>query len=178
MTDDSGYSFAGMMLVATVQLRASLFEKAVILVCHHNEKGTMGLVVNQPLAKDAAKRLFPELSLKHTIYFGGPVDISKGFLLHSGEKTYEESSLSVTDKLWLSSTAGILEDIHEGEGPEHVFIALGLAGWEPGQLEQEIKDNSWLTLPANHEIIFEHHHGDKWLLTYQKLGVDPYLVAL
>jgi len=143
------------------QLRGSSFEQTLTYICEHSEEGAMGLVINRPLGLSFAQileHLEIEVDPLHDgerpIYAGGPVQVERGFILHTPLKQTWGSSYAINEQLHLTTSTDILLAIAEGRGPEHYLITLGYAGWGAGQLEQEIMDNSWLSCPADLDILF------------------------
>lgn len=171
-------------LVAMPGMRDQRFLRAVIYLCAHNEEGAMGLIVNQPqqlafpdiliqlgvLDHDQAIRL-PRAARDLPVHNGGPVDRSRGFVLHSGDMVVE-SSMPVTPGICLTATIDILRAISLGHGPRHALMALGYAGWGAGQLEMEIGRNGWLTCPATPELLFEGDNERKYDGVLAALGID------
>ena len=163
-------------LIAMPTLRDSWFANTVIYIWRHNPEGALGLVVNIP-TRMQLDEVFEQLgveSLKNDsaaqiVLSGGPVEKEKGFVLHDAPPRWP-SSLPITDKLTVTTSRDILADIARGEGPEHFLLTLGCAGWGPGQLEQEIRDNAWFTCPAKSEIIFSPEHARKPEMAAATLG--------
>jgi len=148
-------------LIAMPSLDSDSFAHTVTYICEHNEEGAMGLVINRPTELHL-KEILGELGLKATdtpmdsqaIFAGGPVQPQMGFILHQDARTWD-STLRVSDDIHLTTSKDILKSIADGEGPGDCLIALGYSGWSPGQLEQELANNCWLTAPARSEIIFK-----------------------
>lgn len=175
----SGY-LEGSLLVATGQVNGSIFDKSVIYICIHNVQGAMGVIVNQKVENVQFSDLFNHLKIDAPvganpslpIHFGGPVDATHGFVLHSGE--YENGQQLIQHSAYsLTSNAAILKDIAKGSGPRERMLVLGYAGWEAGQIEREIESGSWLTVPATPELIFDADNDSKWLRATSSLGFDP-----
>lgn len=169
----------GHLLLATTKLDGSFFAKSVIYVCAHSKEGAMGIVINQPIETIQFHELLEQLNLKPgfnvpepVVHLGGPVDTSRGFVLHSTDVTRTDT-LKIDDHLGITGTTDILRQIAEGKGPSKSLLALGYAGWGPGQLEQELQENSWLTVSADDSLIFDHDLNRKWEKALKKLGVDP-----
>lgn len=154
------YSLKMHYLVAMPQLRGSYFERAVILLLEHDHNGAMGIVLNKPATIDKTE-LFKQLKLKLPsepdidIILGGPVATDRGLVLHNGSKNCWQQSLVLSDKLQLTTSADVLEAISNNTGPAKALFALGYSGWDAGQLEQELIENSWLTLPADDSTLFK-----------------------
>ncbi len=166
-------------LIAMPDLEESLFDQAVVLIVDHNDKGAMGLIINLP-GTTTRKGLFEKLKLPtetinrpdEPIILGGPVATERGFVLHDGQQEWE-NTLTVSDDLKLTTSTDILDSIARGEGPENWLFTLGYSGWEAGQLEDEIRQNAWLTSPSDHRMIFEQPLDKRWQLALKQLGVQP-----
>ncbi|HEX3366813.1 YqgE/AlgH family protein [Phenylobacterium sp.] len=172
--------FSGQLLIAMPGISDPRFERALILICAHDEEHAMGLAVNNPVEGLTVPDLLDKLDIKGTIQLppdlvlmGGPVERERGFVLHSTD--YEgEASLDVGPGVALTATREVLEAMASHNGaPSKSLLALGYAGWGAGQLEDEIKANVWLTCDADDELIFGHDFGGKWTRALGKLGVDP-----
>jgi putative transcriptional regulator len=183
--EDKGYrgSLKGQFLMAMPGLVDPNFHQTVTCMCEHNSQGAMGLVVNRVQNGLTAKDIFEELKIKHApgaekipIYTGGPVHMAEIFILH-GPPFEWEASLKITQNLALSNTRDIIESIASGKGPPSFIIVLGCAGWGPGQLEAEIKQNAWLTVPVFEENIFEMPVENRWEEAVRKMGIDPALLS-
>ena len=156
-------------LIAMPQMLDSYFSNTVTYLWKHDHEGALGVIINKPLRATVAE-LFDELGIvcsidkgpfqEQQVLTGGPVERDKGFIIHDGGDGWE-SSVSVTAKISICTSRTILQDIAAGNGPENYAIALGCAGWEAGQLEQEIGANAWLTVPADTDLIFSRDHANK-----------------
>lgn len=161
------------------------FEKSVVYICAHSPDGAMGLIVN----KQAPGLEFPDMMAQLDIplgtagqdirvHFGGPVEGGRGFVLHSRDYHSEAAStLEIDPQFGLTATMEILRDMAAGKGPARRLVALGYAGWGPGQLEDEISDNGWLTAEADPDLVFGLADGDKWTAALGTLGIDPILLS-
>lgn len=176
----------GKLLIAMPGMRDPRFEHSVILICAHSEEGAMGLVVNRPLPEIGFSDLLAQLgidagadSLDIPVRFGGPVEPGRGFVLHhvARDMQTDENRLRIADDLAMSTTRDILEDYARGHGPQPAVLALGYAGWGPGQLDSEIRDNGWLTSERGNEIIFGADDAGKWRAALKSLGIDPLLLS-
>jgi putative transcriptional regulator len=172
------HSLASQFLIAMPQLQDHRFERAVIYLCAHNEEGAMGLVVNKLIGSLTLPELLQQLKIPAEgligaprVHFGGPVESGRGFVLHSADYL-EDGSLVVGNELALTATLDILRAIGRGEGPRQSLLALGYAGWGPGQLDGELQRNSWLHVPADEELVFGKELDKKWQRALAKLGVD------
>ena len=181
---DVNTSLRSQILIAMPTLNDPNFTKAIILICEHStHEGAMGIILNQPTSldiNDLLKQSVPEskneLANSISIYSGGPVDTDRGFILHD-TKLDDESSLQISQNLFLSSSQEILQTIAEGGGPNNRVIVLGYAGWAPGQLESEISANSWLTINYQHKLVFSTPAEQQWWTAGSLLGIDLNLLA-
>ena len=173
-------TLAGHLLVAMPQMQDHRFARTVIYLCTHSDEGAMGLVVNKladnpvVLLSELMKKLkisTDGLKFDSQVRFGGPVEPGRGFVLHSADYT-EEGTLVVDGRVALTSTLDILRAIGRGAGPEKCILALGFAGWGPGQLEAEIQANGWLHSTADDGLIFDPNPKGKWRRALAKIGVD------
>ena len=159
------------------------FERAVICMCEHNEEGAMGIVVNQPSFDIEFSELMEQLEIdlptQHEdipVFTGGPVEPNRGFVLHSADFT-QESTLVVSEIVALTATVEILRAMAMGTGPNNSLLALGYAGWGPGQLESEIQQNAWLHTEIDTDLLFSTEADIKWPLAMAKLGVDVSMLS-
>lgn len=185
----------GQLLIAMPTMTDPRFARSVIYMCAHSEEGAMGLIINQTASNisfpDLLDRLeiFPDTSdedfenvelLNIPIHVGGPVETGRGFVLHTSDYFVEDTTLKIGNEICLTATIEILKAIASGEGPRNSILALGYAGWSPGQLESEIQSNGWLNCPATTDIVFADadEETDKYNQALAVLGVDPsHLVA-
>lgn len=179
-TPDDTRHLDGRLLIAMPSMGDTRFERSVIFMCAHSEEGAMGLIVNKPSPELEFAELLEQLDMKLgdqaksiQIHVGGPVEHGRGFVLHSPEYGNDESTLQVDDDFGMTATLDILEDISNGEGPENCLLALGYAGWGPGQLEGEIQANGWLTCDATHDLVFSQGDSDKWQAALASIGISP-----
>lgn len=167
----------GELLVAMPNLGDSRFARTVIFICTHSDDGAMGLVINRLMPKLTFAELLTQLKVREPsarevpIHFGGPVESARGFVLHTADYVRDES-LIMQDNLALTATVEILREIAAGNGPRHNILALGYAGWGPGQLEAEVHDNAWLNVAADEGLLFDPGVNDKWERAMRKIGVD------
>jgi putative transcriptional regulator len=154
------------------------FAQTVTLVCEHGEQGALGIVINRPLTMDLGD-VFAQLGLdasqsrvtsQHVLH-GGPVQNDRGFVLHSPGPSWE-STLPVSERLHVTTSRDILDALASGGGPEHAVIALGYAGWEAGQLEDEVARNAWLTVPVDEALLFEVPAEERWQAAGRLLGIN------
>lgn len=164
-------------LLAMPQLNDPWFGGGLCYICEHNEQGAMGIVVNKPHNMVLAD-VFNELKISAAyrkqlpVYNGGPVSQEQGFILYRADAPAAGASLPVADNIYLSTSREILEELARGTGPVDVMVCLGYAGWEPGQLEKEIIENSWLTVPADGDIMFHLTPAEKLQAAARLLGID------
>ena len=181
----------GQMLIATPGMQDERFSRSLIYMCAHSSEGAMGIVVNQP----APHISFPDLLVKLdvipkaekiqlppgaggvTVLKGGPVETGRGFVLHSSDFFIQDATLRIDDEICLTATIDILKAIADGSGPKHAILALGYAGWSPGQLENELQQNGWLHCSADPELIFGTDVGAKYDRAMQKLGIRPGMLS-
>ena len=173
-------SLTGQLLVAMPQMQDPRFARSVVYLCAHSgEAGAMGLVVNKTIDTLTIDELYTHLKIEQTrranrpqpVHFGGPVDPGRGFVLHSPDYR-EDGTLGIGDEFAMTATLDILRAMGKGEGPQRCLLALGYAGWAPGQLDAEIQANGWLLVPADDAIIFDPDHDQKWQRGLAKLGVE------
>ncbi len=173
----------GQLLIAMPTMRDPRFARSVICVCAHNAEGAMGLVVNRLVGSVTFPDLLEQLGIDTVattqeirVHFGGPVESGRGFVLHSGEY-HHASTLQVAERIALTATIDILQDIAKGCGPQRSLLALGYAGWGAGQLDAEIQSNGWLNVAADDQLVFDENLDSKWERAIAKLGVDPALLS-
>lgn len=165
-------------LIAMPAMTDPYFVKSLTYVCEHNEQGALGLVVNRPISLTMAE-LFAQIKLPLNsselegmpIHFGGPVQTDRGFVLHELVGQWQ-STLNINSKVGLTTSKDILEAVGEGKGPQNLLVTLGYAGWSQGQLEHEISQNAWLTVPANEHILFELPAEERLAAAMALLGID------
>lgn len=174
----------GKLLVAMPGMGDTRFEKSVIFMCAHSDEGAMGLIVNKPSFELSFEELLKQLSIEPgegitapKVHFGGPVELGRGFVLHSADYRDAETTLRVDDAFGMTATLDVLEDLAHGNGPAQALLALGYAGWAPGQLEQEIAQNGWLTCDSSADIVFDEDNDRKWSSALKSLGIDPLLLS-
>jgi putative transcriptional regulator len=165
-------------LIAMPNMADPYFSKTLTFVCEHNDQGALGIVVNRPIDM-TVQALFERLSLSlrageladAPIYFGGPVQTDRGFVLHAPAGNWQ-STLRVRDAIGLTTSKDILEAVGRGEGPAKMLVSLGYAGWSAGQLEHEISQNAWLTVEAKDAIIFDLPAEERLAAAMELLGLD------
>ena len=183
MTDET-VTFAGKLLIAMPDMGDERFAHSVIYMCAHDAEGGMGLIVNKPQHEIGFSHLLSQLDIETgpnvrdiRVHFGGPVDLGRGFVLHSSDYKVESGTLQVDDHVGMTATMEVLEDLAQGKGPDMSMLALGYAGWGPGQLEREIASNGWLVCDARDDIIFGRANEHKWTGALKTMGIDPLLLS-
>lgn len=155
------------------------FNSTVTLICEHNSDGALGIVINRPMKMNLGglfQQLAPDEKVDRKaavtpVMLGGPVARERGFVLHNPAESFD-SSVSVSDELQLTLSRDILDAMAVGQGPDKTLVALGYAGWQPGQLEAEMLHNTWLTVPATNEIIFDVPFSERWTSAAASMGVN------
>ncbi len=176
--------FTNHFLIAMPKMADATFSGTVIYLCDHSERGALGLVINRPTDLDL-KTLFKRLDLKLEleplsqvpVYFGGPVQTERGFVLHEPTDEQYLSSMSVPGGLAMTTSKDVLEGVAQGKGPSKFLLTLGHAGWGAGQLEEEIASNGWLTVPAEASIIFDVPVEQRFSAALGLLGVSPAMLS-
>jgi len=176
-------SLANHLLIAMPSLADGHFVQTVALVCEHSDRGALGIVLNKPLGMKlgdvmAQMKLEPrDIRIgEQPVLRGGPVHTDRGFVLHRPGGSWD-STHKISDNVQVTTSRDVLAAIARGEGPQDAFVALGYAGWEAGQLEREILDNAWLSLPVDERLIFDLPFEDRWQAAWQVLGVDSSRVS-
>lgn len=174
----------GSILIAMPGLGDPRFEKSVILICAYGPDGAMGLILNKPSQDLDFPELLEHLSIPYgpqgrdiRVHFGGPVERGRGFVLHSNEYCAAIGTMAVEGGLAMTATLDILQDLAQGGGPRQALLALGYAGWGPGQLEGEIARNDWLTATPPEGLVFNPDDGGKWSMALRAMGIDPLLLS-
>jgi putative transcriptional regulator len=187
---DQGY-LDGQLLIAMPVMGDPRFERSVIYMCAHSSEGAMGIMVNRPagsidfpellvqldIIKEGDEIKLPETAESMKVLKGGPVDTGRGFVLHSSDFYIENATLRIDDGICLTATVDILKAIAKGSGPKHAILALGYAGWAPGQLENEIQGNGWLHCDADQDLIFGGDVEEKYARALRKIGIDPGMLS-
>jgi putative transcriptional regulator len=170
---------SGQLLIAMPSMSDSRFERTVIFICSHSEDGAMGLVINRLYGALNFSTLLQQLDVTLApeapdvdVHFGGPVETSRGFVLHSAEYKREGTG-QVTKDISLTATVDILKEMATGAGPRHSLLALGYAAWAGGQLENELQHNGWLVVPSDTALVFDNGLETKWDRAVTKLGITP-----
>lgn len=184
--EGSDIKLEGQLLIAMPTMTDRRFQRSVIYMCAHSSEGAMGLIINQRANHITAPDLLERLGISSRdpddeinseilslpIQVGGPVETGRGFVLHSSDYFSEDSTLSIEEDVCLTATIDILKAIAQGQGPARALLALGYAGWSPGQLETEIQANGWLHCPADPDLIFDEDLENKYSRALAKIGID------
>jgi putative transcriptional regulator len=171
-------SLSNQLLIAMPGMADPNFNSTVTLVCEHNANGALGIIINRPMSMNLGG-LFEQLDLndadttiaEYPLLDGGPVARDKGFVLHDPGKTFD-SSVTVSPEIQLTLSRDVLDAMAAGNGPDRSLVALGYAGWDSGQLEQEMLDNTWLTVPSTPEILFDVPFSERWSVAAKTIGID------
>jgi putative transcriptional regulator len=179
-------NLANHFLIAMPAMQDPVFGGTVVYVCEHNENGVLGVVINKPTDM-TMQVLFERIDLKlqggldqpivdEPIMFGGPVQDDRGFVLHTPGARYS-SSLTVTEEVAFTTSIDVLEAVAAGQGPQRMLVSIGYSGWSPGQLEDEISRNGWLTVGADARILFDMPIEDRYVAAMKLLGIDPLMLT-
>ena len=175
---------AGKLLIAMPDMSDPRFARTVIFMCAHSAEGGMGLVINKPNRSLGFAALLGQLDITAradvsgpAIHMGGPVEQQRGFVLHSADYGLEHGTLVVDDSFRMTATLQVIEDIAAGKGPRQALMALGYAGWGPGQLEYELSQNGWLTCDPSPELVFDTADDRKWAAALHLLGIEPLMLS-
>jgi putative transcriptional regulator len=183
----STFNLANHFLIAMPAMQDPVFGGAVVYICEHNDNGVLGVVINKPTDM-TMEILFDRIDLKlseglrttvvnEPIMFGGPVQDDRGFVLHTPGAPYS-SSLTVTDEVAFTTSIDVLEAVAAGDGPQRMLVSIGYSGWSPGQLEEEIGRNGWLTVGADAHVLFDLPVEERYNAAIKLLGIDPMMLAL
>jgi len=176
---ETEHSLAGHLLVAMPAMADPNFAGTVTYICEHTEAGALGLTINRPLDVDIGT-VFDQLDLESNsanileqrVLRGGPVQTERGFILHESALDWE-STTKVGPSIFVTTSQDILSDVAAGKGPDRLLMALGYSGWGAGQLDEEIRQNAWLTVPASSKIVFETPFEQRWKVAACSIGIDP-----
>lgn len=183
--DGSGEGFlAGQVLIAMPTMPDRRFKRSLVYLCSHSGEGAMGLMINREADGVRMADLFAKLSIPlpeeigiEPIRVGGPVETGRGFVLHSDDYHADDASLRIEDGVSMTATLEVLHAIARGEGPKDRFVALGYAGWGPGQLELELREHGWLACEADADLLFGDAQDEKWEQALSKLGISAALLS-
>ncbi|WP_213990665.1 YqgE/AlgH family protein [Sodalis sp. dw_96] len=174
-------------LIAMPSLQDPLFKRSVIYVCEHNDEGAMGLIINKPVEQFTVESVLlklkitptdrdPAIRLDKPVFAGGPLADDRGFILHTPCEGFG-SSISISEETMITTSKDVLETLGTAQQPQDVLVALGYSGWEKGQLEEEVLENAWLTIPADSDILFRTPIASRWREAARKLGIDIHNIA-
>ena len=174
----SDFNLTHHFLIAMPAMQEGFFAGTLTYICEHNENGALGVVVNRPISLTLAE-MFDQINIplhdarleKMPVHLGGPVQTERGFVLHDTRQEWQ-STLRINDSLSLTTSRDILHALGQGQGPDNILVTLGYAGWDQGQLEHEINENTWLTVPASEFILFELPPEERLAAAMALLGVD------
>ena len=183
-SDIATRNLTGHLLIAMPGMADPRFDLSVVFICDHSDEGAMGLIVNKPTPDIDMSALLSQLSIENPagldgtkVRYGGPVEMGRGFVLHSPDYTSVVTTLDVTPDLKMTATLDVLEDLGQGQGPERWLMMLGYAGWGPGQIEGELQDNAWLVCDANIAEIFTSQSDDLYEKCVAAMGIDLALLS-
>ena len=182
--DTTDPNLCGKLLIAMPDMADPRFAGSVVYLCAHSREGAMGLIVNKPTPEIRFRDLLEQLGIPVgdavrdiRVHFGGPVEPARGFVLHSADFSTGDATLGVDEDVAMTASRDVLEALAGGDGPSSSILALGYAGWAPGQLEAEIAQNGWLVGPARSDILFGRASEHKWTAALKLLGIDPLLLS-
>jgi len=188
MTDSNDMKLTNRLLIATPEMGDPRFKDAVIYICSHDRSGAMGIIINKHMVKSGGalqlSDMLSNIGIKGDVQVadtpvleGGPVDVDRGFVLHSADYFKTETSLMLSNTLSLTSTKDVLEALVKDEAPEKAMLAVGYSGWGAGQIERELQDNAWIVADADEAIIFDTDLDGKWVKALASLGIKPELLS-
>lgn len=173
-------NYSGKFLIATPAMEDPRFSRAVIYVCNHDADGAMGLTINKTKGALSLSKMLGQIGIDGTVKVadspvlnGGPVDMNRGFVLHSPDYSHDDNSLKLSDTLMLTSTKDVLKALVADNAPTKAVMAVGYSGWSAGQLEQELAINAWLVVDADDALIFDTDMSGKWVRALAHLGIAP-----
>lgn len=183
-SDNKMNSFQNYLLIAMPSMDDPYFSRSVTYICEHNEQGAMGLVINQPagmslkelINQTDKEAIVDDEKAENIVLAGGPVSQDRGFILHTTQPGWS-ASLALTSQIMVTTSKDILSSLGNSEAPEKSIVTLGYAGWSAGQLEEEIRANSWLMVEADTELLFDTPIHKKWEAAVHKLGIDTWQIA-
>lgn len=174
----------GQILIAMPSMRDPRFQRSLVYLCAHSQEGAMGLIVNREAEGLTLEKLFEKLGIPasaeiaaHPVHYGGPVEPGRGFVLHSADYSSPDATVAVDEQTAMTATLEVLHAMSAGRGPKDAIVALGYAGWAPGQLEDELRHNGWLTCEADRELLFGEDQDAKWDKALAKLGISASLLV-
>jgi|TARA_B100001079_G_scaffold101420_1_gene87104 putative transcriptional regulator len=169
-------SFSNHFIISMPHMNDPIFSKSLIYICEHDDDGAMGLIINKPMISENASDIIQQTGLTQIeplpdIYFGGPVNLEMGLILHDANYNIE-GTLTISKSVALTSNKQIVLDLKNGGGPDEFRFSFGYAGWGKGQIEREIENGDWLLMPADDDFIFSIPNTDKWKKAASKFGID------
>jgi putative transcriptional regulator len=169
-------SFSNHFIISMPHMNDPIFSKSLIYICEHDDDGAMGLIINKPMISENASDIIQQTGLTQIeplpdIYFGGPVNLEMGLILHDANYNIE-GTLTISKSVALTSNKQIVLDLKNGDGPDEFRFSFGYAGWGKGQIEREIENGDWLLMPADDDFIFSIPNTDKWKKAASKFGID------
>ena len=174
----------GQILIAMPGMGDPRFQKSLVFLCTHSSDGAMGLIINKRADDLKLKDLFDKLNIPIgsvmagiPVHYGGPVELGRGFVLHSSDYNADDATMQVDDEISMTATIEVLQAMAMKRGPIRSIVALGYAGWAPGQLEHELQENGWLACPPDHDLIFGEDEDAKWQQALAKIGVHPAMLS-
>ena len=184
MTKSAQTYLTGRFLIATPEMGDPRFKSAVIYICSHDNSGAMGIMINKGKDGHKLSDMLENIGIEgqvrvadSQVLLGGPVDIDRGFVLHSADYFKPETSLKLSDTLYLTSTKDILEALVQDEAPGKAMLAIGYSGWGAGQIERELQDNAWIVADGNDALIFDDNLEQKWTKALASLGIKPEMLS-
>ena len=173
-------SLQGKFLISSPNMNDRVFKKSLIYIISDNEEGSMGIIINKPALKVNISSLLGEniksISKQPKVYFGGPVDLDRGFILHTNDHINYKSHIKLENNLVLSTDISTIKEIILGNGPSKSILAIGYTGWGSFQLQAELKKNDWFELDLDTDIIFSNNYKNKWNKAISKLGINKELL--
>jgi putative transcriptional regulator len=181
-THNTHKGLEGQLLLATPQLEDARFEQGVILMLEHTNQGALGIMLNKTLSSVTLFDLFDQLDIKAQggldlppVLFGGPVELGRGFVVHTPD--VQTKGTQIFEGFCVTTAVDMLHKIAHHEGPQQWCFALGYAGWQQGQLEQELADNAWMHTPATPALLFDTDIAERWQAAYDSLGINPHIIS-
>ena len=173
-------SLQGKFLISSPNINDSIFKKALIYIISDNENGTMGIIINKPALKINISSILGSdikaIGKKPKVFYGGPVELDRGFVLHTNDYKNSKNHIELDNDLALSSDISIIKDILLGTGPSKSIFAIGYTGWDSFQLQMEMRNNDWFEIDLNNEMIFSDNYKSKWKKAISKIGIDSNLL--
>tara|TARA_A100001011_G_C14185075_1_gene788652 strand:- start:603 stop:1187 length:585 start_codon:yes stop_codon:yes gene_type:complete len=173
-------SLQGKFLISSPNINDTMFKKALIYIISDNENGTMGIIINKPAIKINISSILGDsvkaIGEQPRVFYGGPVELDRGFVLHTDDYKKSENFIKLDNNLALSSDISIIKDILLGIGPSKSIFAIGYTGWDSHQLQMEMKNNDWFEVDLDNEMIFSDNYKSKWKKAISKLGIDSKLL--